>query len=335
MITFWLAAATLTLASLGVVLWPLLRRHQPRPPAPAESALGLYRAQLAAIDHELETGLIAPPEAERLRWEIKRRMLAVAATGAPADAQAASAPARPRALAAMLAIAIPIAAFVSYLALGIPGERDQPLAERSPATTAAAIPGDERAAAEKAVAMLTARLAKQPDDPAAWRLLGRALRLIGRPADAVIAYRHALASQETAANAGDATTGDAGTPNASPPQDASTWAELGEALIAAAGGRVDDEAAAALTKAVAADPHEPRANYYLALKQAQDGDIEGALRGWLALIASAPADAPWLPQVRQQAERAAAALGLPPGSIEQKTAPPDAEGTPPLPPPAR
>ncbi len=334
MITFWLAAATLTLASLGVVLWPLLRRHQPQPPAPAESALGLYRVQLAAIDRELDTGLIAPPEAERLRWEIKRRMLAVAATSAPADAQAASAPARPRALAAMLAIAIPIAAFVSYLALGVPGEPDQPLAERTPATTTAAIPADERAAAEKAVAMLTARLAKQPDDPVAWRLLGRALRLIGRPADAVVAYRHALASQEAAASVGDATTGDAGT-RGTPPQDAGTWAELGEALIAAAGGRVDNEAAAALAKAVAADPHEPRANYYLALKQAQDGDIEGALRGWLDLIASAPADAPWLPQVRQQAERAAAALGLPPGSIEQKTAPPDAGGTPPLPPPAR
>ena len=191
-----------------------------------------------------------------------------------------------------MAIAAAVAAVALYAVLGRPGAPDQPLAARNPPSAhTAQLPAQQRLAAEEAVAMLQARLAEQPDDATAWRLLGRSLRLLGRPDDAVAAYRRAIA---VAGN------------------DDAPAAELGEALVAAAAGRVDDEAMAAFAAALAHDPDEPRAHYYLALRKAQDGDVAAALRGWRELIARAPADAPWLPQVRQQAERAAAALTLAP-----------------------
>lgn len=308
MIAFWLAALVVTLAGIGISLWPLWRRHQPPAAARGESSLRLYRAQLATIEREQDQGLIAPAEGEGLRTEIKRRILAAAAdhstgpaTAGPASAGPASAGpenagpenAGPsRRLAALLAIAAAVAAVALYAVLGRPGAPDQPLAARNPPSAhTAQLPAQQRLAAEEAVTMLQARLAEQPDDATAWRLLGRSLRLLGRPDDAVAAYRRAVAV------AGD---------------DDAPAAELGEALVAAAAGRVDDEAMAAFAAALAHDPDEPRAHYYLALRKAQDGDVAAALRGWRELIARAPADAPWLPQVRQQAERAAAALTLAP-----------------------
>lgn len=298
MIAFWLAALVVTLGGIGISLWPLWRRHQPPAAARGESSLRLYRAQLATIEREQDQGLIAPAEGEGLRTEIKRRILAAAADHSTAPASSGPASAGPenagpsRRLAALLAIAAAVAAVALYAVLGRPGAPDQPLAARNPpAAHTAQLPAQQRLAAEEAVAMLQARLAEQPDDATAWRLLGRSLRLLGRPDDAVAAYRRALA---VAGN------------------DDAPAAELGEALVAAAAGRVDDEAMAAFAAALAHDPDEPRAHYYLALRKAQDGDVAAALRGWRELIARAPADAPWLPQVRQQAERAAAALTLAP-----------------------
>lgn len=287
MIAFWAGAALLTLASLGVLLWPLLRRSHRPAPSRADAALALYRQQLTALAREQDAGLIAAAEGERLSTEIKRRMLAVTGDAEARAASVAAAGKPSRRLAALIVIVVPLTAIGLYVKLGAPGAPDQPLAGRTP-TALAGIPPDERATAERAVRLLTARLAEQPDDAGVWRLLARSLRLLGRGDDAVAAYRRAYA---VAAD------------------DPGLAAEFGEALVALSAGRVDDEAQAAFTAALLHDPEEARAHYYLALRRAQDGDIEGALRGWLDLIARAPADAPWLPQVRQQADRARAALG--------------------------
>ena len=73
---------------------------------------------------------------------------------------------------------------------------------------------------------------------------------------------------------------------------------LGEALVAAANGVVSDEALTAFQKAVAADPHEPKANYFLGLADEQAGRREAAVAKWRALLDSAPPDAPWAGFVR-------------------------------------
>ena len=52
------AAAVLTLAALGAILWPILRPRGSTPEAAHE--LAVYRDQLAEIDRDLARGLIRP-----------------------------------------------------------------------------------------------------------------------------------------------------------------------------------------------------------------------------------------------------------------------------------
>ena len=71
-------------------------------------------------------------------------------------------------------------------------------------------------------------------------------------------------------------------------------AALGEALVFAANGVVTAEAKAAFEKAVALDASRVQASYFLGLAAEQDGNHTQAAAIWRALIAAAPADAPWI-----------------------------------------
>lgn len=72
------------------------------------------------------------------------------------------------------------------------------------------------------------------------------------------------------------------------------WSALGEALVmASARDPLPPEALAAFKKALALDPADPRARYFLAVKKDLDKDHEGAIAAWLALLADTPRGAPW------------------------------------------
>ena len=72
------------------------------------------------------------------------------------------------------------------------------------------------------------------------------------------------------------------------------------------------EAGAAFERAIALDPGDARARFYSGLAMLQRGEQQGALEAWAALIADAPGDAPWLPDLRRQAAALAEELGLDP-----------------------
>jgi tetratricopeptide (TPR) repeat protein len=75
-------------------------------------------------------------------------------------------------------------------------------------------------------------------------------------------------------------------------------ADLGEALAAAAGGVVTDEAKAEFERAIALDANEFKATYFLGIAAEQDGRTAEAGSIWRAMLAKAPADAPWRPLVQ-------------------------------------
>ena len=58
---------------------------------------------------------------------------------------------------------------------------------------------------------------------------------------------------------------------------------MGEALTLEADGTVTRPAVEAFTKALAAQPDDPRALYYLGLHEAQSGDSRAALARWREL----------------------------------------------------
>ena len=78
------------------------------------------------------------------------------------------------------------------------------------------------------------------------------------------------------------------------PQAAVLWSALGETLVmASARDPLPAEALQAFEKALALDPQDPRARYFLAAKKDLDKDHEGAISAWLDLLADSPPGAPW------------------------------------------
>jgi cytochrome c-type biogenesis protein CcmH len=286
--TFWLLFALMTATAMFAVLWPLARRAGA---VRSGSDLAIYRDQLDEIERDLATGRIATREAEAARVEISRRLLAAA------DAQAESAAAAPqgtgnwrrRAVAVVALIALPVGAAGLYLALGSPNLPGQPYAARVAATP-------EAQPVERLVAQVEAHLEANPNDGRGWEVLAPVYLRMGRFGDAVKARRNVIAlSGETA----------------------DRQADLGEALIASANGIVTAEAKTALERAVALDANNVKARYFLGLAAEQDGRPTDAATIWRAMLAKAPADAPWADFVRAAVARVEGKAPAPAGPSTQ------------------
>jgi cytochrome c-type biogenesis protein CcmH len=303
--SLWPILALMTIVLLALVLWPLLRR----PPAVAargEHDLSVYRAQLGELARDERTGMLGPDEARAARLEIERRMLAAdpAAHAAPGRALGSE---RRRLLAAVLALALPGFALALYGELGRPELPAMPFAGRpQPAGAVAEAAGGAGAGTalppvETMLARLEERVADAPDDLEGWLRLGRAYALSALPAKAAEAYERAAGLDAA---------------------DAEIQAALGEARIEAAGGVVTAKARAALERALELDPANPRARFYQGQALLQRGERRPALDVWAALVADTPADAPYLPMLRERVTALAEDLGLEVAAVLPAPAPP-------------
>lgn len=149
----------------------------------------------------------------------------------------------------------------SYLMLGHPE-----LAGRSFAAPAADdVPG--------LIAALSRRMRERPNDLTGWTLLGRGYLSLNDPSQAAIAFRHASLL-------------------ALPSQKPELLSAYGEALTLA-DGSVTPEAEAAFTAALAGNPKEQAARFYLGQAYANRRQPERALALWQSLLAETPPNAPW------------------------------------------
>jgi len=128
------------------------------------------------------------------------------------------------------------------------------------------------------IPQIEARLREKPDDATGWRMLAMAQFNLARFPDAARSYARAAALT---------------------PKDAELWSSLGEALVYARRNGVDDDAAHAFERALTLNPKEPRARYFLAVRQDIAGDHRGAIDKWIALLHDTPAGAPWEESVRK------------------------------------
>lgn len=123
------------------------------------------------------------------------------------------------------------------------------------------------------IEQLRARAEAEPDNALGWQELGFALFERGEFADAAQAYARATQAD---------------------PAQAVLWSALGEArVMASEHDPMPPDALAAFRKAFDLDPSDARARYFLAVKRDLDGDHEGAIVEWLALLSDTPAGAPW------------------------------------------
>lgn len=263
--TLWFVFALMTAAAVFAVLWPLGRGTRP---SREGSETVVYKDQLAEVQRDAASGLIGAVEAGAARVEISRRLLAAS----DAETRATLSPnvSFRRAVAVLALVGLPSMAVAFYTQYGSPSLGDFPLAARVQAPAASA-------SMDKLVAQVETHLEKNPTDGRGWDVLAPVLVKLDRFSDAARAYRNAITYS-----------GDTATRRA----------DLGEAIAAANGGVVTSEAKSEFERAIAIDPNEVKARYFVGLAAEQDGRNADAANIWRAMLASAPSDAPWRPLVQ-------------------------------------
>ena len=261
----WIVFATMTGAAVLAFLWPLAAKRNAASRLDIET--NLYHAELADIDRDVKRGLMTEADGQAAKAEAARRLLAATAVE---PAQAGPRGVKYASLAVILIV--PVLTVGLYLRLGAPDYGDLPLQARLQAQ-----PANMDMAA--ALARIEGHLAQEPDDARGWEIMAQVYVRLERPGDAAKAYRNLIRLQGASAE---------------------LLTALGQSLVYAEQGRVNEEAVAAFQKALIAEPDRLEPRFYLAMAAEQRGDKAGAVEGYGKVLADAPADAPFAPMVRER-----------------------------------
>lgn len=304
--TFWIVITVIALAITGLLVLALLRGRPGEEP-PAAYDLRVYRDQLKEIDRDLARGVIAEEDADRVRAEVSRRILA-------ADAQlkeGGDTGGQPKQggliMAALIAVILIGGGLGLYWKIGAPGYGDVPLEVRiegakekhanraSQAEHEATLPVQTPITPDGEYAELIEKLrqtvADRPDDLQGHQLLARNEANLGNDKAAYEAQGHVLRLKGD-----DATTGD--------------YMFHAELMISAAQGYVSPEAEASLRRVMQIQPNHPVARYYWGLMLIQNDRQDLAFRLWEQLLREGPHDAPWIGPIRANIERLAWEAGI-------------------------
>jgi Flp pilus assembly protein TadD len=84
------------------------------------------------------------------------------------------------------------------------------------------------------------------------------------------------------------------------PNSADLWVGLGNELVIHGGGMMSPAAELAFQRAAAISPDHPGPPFFMGLAYAQAGQFDRAESIWRSLLARAPANAPWRPELEQR-----------------------------------
>ena len=261
----WLLFAVLTALVLAVILAPLGRSSRTAQTADTGS-LAVYRHQLDEIEAECARGLVDEVEAAAARTEVSRRLLASVDPGKDGGEELRAArPLRRTPVSLAVAAVVPLFTLALYLAQGSPGLPSFPMAGRAQVAL-------EQSDVGELIAKVEARLREHPEDGKGWDVIAPVYFKLGRFREAAAAFANAARLEgETARR----------------------LAGFGESAVLAADGVVGEDARLAFEKILRSDPKRPEPRFWLGLAKEQDGKLAEALADYKALLADAPADAPW------------------------------------------
>ena len=286
---FWIAATVMTVITVGILMFPVIRRGATNSAHRKDFDLTVYKDQLQEVDRDLERGLLSQDQAVSARTEIERRMLGAVDETKETNPDVGpdigkdigdkkSGANNPSAVMLMFAllVVVPLGAFGLYLNFGQPSMPDQPLAARE-AQLKEATQG--RAQVAEMVAKLEQQMVQTPDDPNGWALLARSYRAMERFGDAV----NALKKLAQLTN-----------------DDPEALVMLAEALVEMDKGSVSLKAVELLKSVQAADQGDPRPYFYIGLERQQKGDFQGAVNEWAKLLNNSPSNAQWVPEMQER-----------------------------------
>lgn len=303
---FWILVSFMALAVAGLLALAALRARAVNEPAAAYD-LRVYRDQLAGVDRDLARGVIDSADAERIRTEISRRILA-------ADAQVQAETDDPEQgrrgaviVAGVSALAVVAGSLWFYSSLGAPGYGDLPLKLRleiaeqnradrpAQADAEARMPAQAQPQLEAGYADLLQKLretvAQRPDDIQGHMLLAQHEANTGNLRAAYLAKARVIELLQ-----GDVTAED--------------FSEQAELMIMAAGGYVSPEAEATLRQALIRDPEYGPARYYWGVMLLQVGRPDLAFEIWARTLEAAPPDAAWAEAIRTRIGEVAMRAGV-------------------------
>lgn len=305
--SFWIVTSVLAFFVALVLGLALMRGRAGAEPAAAYD-LRVYRDQLKEVDRDLARGVISDEDAERIRAEVSRRILA-------ADAQVQTETAhggvggRGALISAMVAGLVLIGgSFALYNEIGAPGYGDLALADRMALAEEARANRPSQDEAEASLPPQTQRgdvspdfvalmerlretVAERPNDLQGQRLLARNEMALGNFTAAYTAQQRVIEIM-------------------GPGVTATEWTDYADMLILAAGGYVSPRAEDALTRALQIDPQNGAARYYIGLMLSQNGRPDQAFGMWQQLLVEGPQSAPWIEPIRLQIEEMAFRAGM-------------------------
>lgn len=276
----WAGIAALTGLVCGLLLLGVLRAR--RVPVAVDPA-AVLRDQLAEIARARADGTLDPTSAAATELELQRRLLAAPP---PPDLAAPAGP--PWGVALPVLLVLLLGGPLLYMTVGRPALPDLPAAGR--VVTA----DTQRAEARATINALKQRLSEKPDDLDTWLELAQFLQA-GQAFDELVV---ALTRATTLA-----------------PERGDLLSALGEAHVLAARGTVTPAAREIFARVLKSVPDDPRARFFAGLAAEQAGDAASALRLWVALVKESPADAPWVPMLRERIGATAATAGIDPATL--------------------
>ncbi len=290
-----LVFAAVALVTVAVICLPLVRGVRPVADRGYFDRV-VYRDQLKEVERDLARGVLNAAEAESARLEIQRRLLGVVVKSPTGSAWSGRSPY----FTGVVACLVLGGAAGLYWQFGAPSLPDTPFVAQVAQRTNAA-PDAPHVDMLQAAARLEQKLLSDPSNADGWALYARTESMLGDWQKAGAAYRHAITLGQKAPD---------------------VYAGYGEMLVLAAEGVVAPAAQEAFASALAGDPKNDVARYYLALADGQAGDEKQAVEKWLALAADIPEDTPMRDAIARGVMEAAKAGGfaappLPKGAAAQ------------------
>ena len=284
---FLMLAGTMIALALAFVLLPLTRQRNADGGIPHfQSNLLIHRDQLKQLQADRDNGTLGAEEFESEQAELGKRVLE--------DALATlkdSAPVNPKSngrwIAMMIAVMLPASAVGLYLKLGSPAAV-APEAKPVVAASAAAQKSPHgmsfdqiRASAEE----LAARLKSNPGDGEGWATLARSYNVLGRFAEAAVAYEKAVSLL---------------------PADAQLLADYADALAMSQGQKLDGKPFEIIKQALKIDPANLKALALAGTTAFERKDYRGAANYWEKVVQTAPTDSEFSRSIGNSLEEARA-----------------------------